>query len=81
VYPPLPLEALAPRPLDGTKLPPPGPAHRLSLVLLDEGRKMAIINGRVLREGDRLETYQVARIEKNRVKLKGGRGELWINLE
>lgn len=81
-YPPVPLNALVPRGGGGAvNVPLPEPVHHLSLVLLDEGRKLAIVNGRVLREGETVGAYRVSRIEKNRVKLKGLKGELWVNLE
>lgn len=79
VYPPVPLAALAPR--SGGPAVKAEPAYRLSLVLFETGRRMAIVNGQVLREGDALGNYRVAIIEKNRVKLKGLKGELWVNLE
>lgn len=82
VYPPVPLDRLVPRAGGvGMGVPPPEPVYHLSLVMLDEGRKMAIVNGRVLREGETVGNHRVSRIEKNRVKLKGVKGELWVNLE
>lgn len=78
-YPPVPLAALAPR--SAVPARRAEPAYRLSLVLFDTGRKMAIINGQVVREGEALGNYRVAAIEKNRVNLKGLKGELWVNLE
>lgn len=81
-YPPVPLVALAPRfDLHAAQAAPAEPAYHLSLVLIDDGRKMAIVNRQVLKEGEAIGAYRVARIEKNRVHLKGIKGELWINLE
>ncbi len=81
-YPPLPLAAMAPvAGGNARKTIMPGPVYRLSLVLMDEGRKIAIINGQVLREGEALGSYLVSHIEKNRVNLKGLKGGLWVKLE
>lgn len=81
-YPPVPLVALAPRfDLQAAQSAPAEPAYHLSLVLIDDGRKMAIVNRQVLREGEAIGAYRVARIENKRVHLKGIKGELWINLE
>jgi hypothetical protein len=82
-YPPVPLDAIAPRGEVSVikKTSRPGPVFYLSLILVDDTKKMAIINGRVLREGEKIGTYSLVRIEKDKVKLKGSKGELWVNVE
>jgi hypothetical protein len=41
---------------------------------------MAIINGAVLKVGDRYQDWQVVRIERTRVLLTGRKGPLWLTL-
>jgi len=60
---------------------PPLGAERLSMILLQEGRKMAIIDNQVVREGDWVNKKQVVRIEKERVLLRTAKnGERWAAL-
>ena len=42
---------------------------------------MAIIDGKVVREGERFNKATVARIEKGRILLKEGKGEQWLKLK
>lgn len=81
-YPPVPLKTLLlPLGSAARKELTDEPVYSLSLVLISEGRKMAILNGHVLKEGERFGSQTVALIEKNRVSLKGPKGELWVNLK
>lgn len=49
------------------------PALVLQSVIISETRRIAVINGQVLREGERLRAYRVAAIAPGRVELdKGG---------
>jgi hypothetical protein len=51
------------------------------MVLIQEGRKLALIDGRIVKEGDVVNKQKVMRIEKDRVLLKnGGSKEKWIPL-
>lgn len=63
--------------------PPQAPAEerKVSLVLVNGNRKMAIINGIVVREGDITGNSRVIKIEKNRVLLKDKLREEWVKLE
>jgi len=77
-------------PLPGTSAPAPqalpttpplqAPPPTVSFILSDGGKDMAIINGAVLKVGDRYQDWQVARIERTRVLLTGRKGPLWITL-
>lgn len=61
-----------------------GPADRpfnVSLIVVAPGRRFAIINGTVAREGDTVDLQRVVRIERNRVLLKSKEGERWLRLE
>lgn len=53
----------------------------LSLILFEDGRRMAIIDGKVVREGERFNKATVARIEKERILLREGKGEQWLKLK
>jgi hypothetical protein len=51
----------------------------LSLIVVSGNRKMAIIRGALVREGDSIEGMKIARIEPDRVLLKN-KTERWIYL-
>jgi hypothetical protein len=53
----------------------------VSLIVVAPGRRFAIINGTVAREGDSVDLQRVVRIERNRVLLKSKEGERWLRLE
>lgn len=72
-YPQVPLEKVAPI--------EPEVEIKVSFILIDGGRKMAIINGMVVKEGDVFNHNRVAKIEKNRVLIKDKKGERWIRIE
>lgn len=79
-YPAQPLAELAPQGKEekaGGLEKPPG----VSLVVIKDRRKMAIINGEVVKEGDRTKNGKVLRITKNGVLMKSEEGERWINIE
>jgi hypothetical protein len=72
-YPQVPLAKMAPL--------EPDVEMKVSLILINGGRKMAIINGMVVKEGDVFNQNRVAKIEKNRVLIKDKKGERWIRIE
>ncbi|BCB97122.1 hypothetical protein JZK55_20440 [Dissulfurispira thermophila] len=72
-YPQVPLEKIAPVEKEME--------IRVSLILINGGRKIAIINGNVLKEGDIFNQNIVAKIEKNRVLIKDKKGERWIRID
>jgi hypothetical protein len=72
-YPQVPLEKVAPV--------EPEVEMKVSFILIDGGRKMAIINGMVVKEGDVFNQNRVAKIEKNRVLIKDKKGERWIRID
>ena len=55
--------------------------RKVSLVLINGKRKMAIINGIVVREGDSISNSRVIKIEKNRVLLKDKLRQEWVKIE
>lgn len=57
------------------------PTPVVSFILHDGGKDMAIINGNVLKAGDRFQEWRVERIERNRVLLSSRKGPLWIALQ
>jgi len=68
-------------PADGTGDTTKERPSNVSLIVVAPGRKFAIINGNVAKEGDTVEMQRVLRIERNRVLLKGKEGERWLRLE
>ncbi len=72
-FPQVPLEKMAPL--------EPEVEMKVSFILIYGGRKVAIINGMVVKEGDIFNQSRVAKIEKNRVLIKDKKGERWIGIE
>ncbi len=72
-YPQAPLSTVAP--------PAAAEEMKVSFILINGGRRMAIINGVVVNEGDTVNQKKVAKIEKNRVLIKDERGERWIRVD
>ena len=54
---------------------------KILLILINDNRKMAIINDIVVKEGDMIDHSRVKKIEKNRVLIKDKEGEEWIELQ
>jgi len=53
----------------------------VSMILLREGRKIAVVDDQVVGEGDFVEKSRVLRIEKDKVLLKNGDGrQKWVTL-
>ncbi|MBF0505612.1 MAG: hypothetical protein HQL09_02150 [Nitrospirae bacterium] len=71
--------------------PPPGTTHAqaaplpkadvVSLIVVNNDNKMAIINGKVVREGEKSDGRLVVKIEKNRVLLKDKTESKWLKIE
>ncbi|MCE5312526.1 MAG: hypothetical protein LLF86_05180 [Nitrospiraceae bacterium] len=56
------------------------PELKISMILINNFKKMAIINGIVLSEGDMIGKDKVLKIEKERVSIRSFKGEKWIKL-
>ncbi len=52
------------------------PAFVLTAIATKDGRGIAVINGEILKEGDRIEGFQVVSILKDQVQLKGQMGDV-----
>jgi len=65
--------------------PPSSPASpaekRVSMILINKNKKIAVIDGKLLNEGDTLDKHRISKIEKDRVLLKNKEGEKWLKLE
>lgn len=57
------------------------PLPAVTFILQGNGRGMAIIDGTVVREGEKLRSWKVTRIERNRVLLEGRKGSRWVTLQ
>jgi len=51
------------------------------MILVNRNKKIAIIDGRLVKEGDVIDQNRIARIEKDKVLLKNNEGEKWLKLE
>ncbi len=52
----------------------------VTFIMIDSSKRAAIINGKIVREGERFEQGTVARIERTRVLVRAGKGEQWLHL-
>ena len=77
-FPNAPLISVTP-PLSGADRS--GADRKVSLIFVNRNRKMAIIDGKLLNEGDVFDHHRIARIEKDKVLLKNKEGEKWLKLE
>ena len=68
-------------PISGTEIHNETEAKKISLILIRDGLKMAIIDGTVVNEGDVINNCRVVRIEKDKILLKDQAGEEWIKIE
>ena len=55
--------------------------QKLSLILIKDHAKLAIVNGIVVREGDMTKSGKVQTITKDGIILKDGEGEKWLKIE
>jgi hypothetical protein len=72
-FPDVPLISITP-PLSGADI-------KVSLIFVNRNKKMTIIDGKLLQEGDVFDHHRIARIEKDKVLLKNKEGEKWLKLE
>ena len=56
-------------------------AQKLSLILIKDHAKLAIVNGIVVREGDMTKSGKVQKIIKDGILLKDSEGEKWLKIE
>lgn len=68
-------------PISGTEIHNEIETKRISLILIRDGLKIAIISGTVVSEGDVINNCKVVRIEKDKILLKDQGGEAWIKIE
>jgi len=77
-FPPTPLSAVAPR-VEAVQERPL--ELKVSMIVVGEGRRMAIVNGLVVREGDGIGPAKVAKIEKDRLLIAERQKTRWIYME
>jgi hypothetical protein len=56
-------------------------AQKLSLILIKDHARLAIVNGIVVREGDMTNSGRVQKITKDGIILKDSEGEKWLKIE
>jgi hypothetical protein len=61
--------------------PPPGATEkRLSFIFVNQKRKLAIVDGKLVHEGDIVDKQTITRIEKDKILLKSKEGEKWLKI-
>ncbi|MDO9069858.1 MAG: hypothetical protein Q7W05_15575 [Deltaproteobacteria bacterium] len=80
-YPPVPLSAFAQKRSAASAQKSRSAGIRLSMIYYDGERRMAIINGNVLKEGDSTPNGTVTKIERNRVMIRTAGREQWLTIE
>lgn len=84
-FPSVPLSEVAPQVTEKVREIPI--ESKVSMIVIAAGRRIAVINGMVVREGDPVGSLQVKRIEKDRILLSvygekdSGQGARWVYLE
>lgn len=73
-FPKTPLSQLAPQ---GQQKP----QEKLSLIFINKGKKLAIINGIVVKEGDVTAIGRVEKIERGRVLINREQEKIWMKIE
>ena len=58
----------------------PAALPRVSFILFGPGSNMAIVNGIVVKEGNRLKEWRIERIEQNRLLIAGKKGKKWLTI-
>lgn len=56
------------------------PGKGVSLIMIREEEKIAIINGKIVREGDVIDKMEILKIEKDKIFIKSNRTK-WIYME
>lgn len=74
-FPPVALKELAPP--GGEK----GEDQRISMVLIKDRTRIAIVDGVVVKEGDKFKSGMVKKIDKNGILLKDNEGERWLTIK
>lgn len=71
-------------PVDLAELAPPGgekgEGQRISMVLIKDRTKIAIVDGVVVREGDKFKNGLIKKIDKNGILLRDNEGERWLTI-
>jgi hypothetical protein len=73
-FPGVPLSDIVPLTSSGGK-------EKLSLIFIQGAKRMAIIDGLVVREGDIIRDGRIGKIEKNRVFIKGKEEGVWLTVD
>lgn len=75
-FPGMPLSQIAPQHPPAVRV-----KESVTFILTKKDRKMAIINGIVVKEGDMINGGKVVKIQKNRVLLQDGEGDRWLSID
>jgi hypothetical protein len=61
--------------------PPDAIGKRVSFILINKKRNLAIVDGKLVHEGAVLGNHKIAKIEKDKILLKSREGEKWLKLD
>lgn len=79
-YPDVPLASVSP-PLASAPQPVKEMASGVSFILVNPERKMAVVDGKMVYEGDMVGQKRVVRIDKSKVLLQDRKGKVWLSLK
>ena len=54
---------------------------KVSFIFVNQKRKVAVVDGKVVHEGDIVDNHTITRIERNKILLKNKEGEKWLKLD
>lgn len=61
--------------------PPDAIGSRVSFILVTKKRSLAIVDGKLVHEGEVLGNHRIAKIAKDKILLKSKEGEKWLKLD
>ena len=61
--------------------PPDATGRRVSFILINKKRNLAIVDGKLVHEGAVLGNHKIAKIEKDKILIKSKEGEKWLKLD
>lgn len=75
-FPGTPLARIVPQ-VESDSMPP----FRISMIMIMEDKKTAIINDNVMKEGDTIDSAKILKIEKDKILILDGKERIWVRIE
>ncbi len=57
------------------------PQFRISMIMIREDKKTAIINDKVVKEGDTIDSVKILKIQKDKILILDGKERIWVWIE